>query len=418
MKTYLRLSQLLRSLIGGLVALAFLIGFQMQISLPLEMDKKPLDEIHQAGFLTMLKEIFEFFGLDSDQANNSQPTTREIAPGVIEYTYIVPPAPIQAEIIDRNGATSQGTELVNHQGNKLIDRHAVCRNVRNARTIAREPNPVAGSVESPRMSNSGNGNNNSSINSSNPDEQAQTQAIFVPVKTAEEWASFRANLPPQVTLSNCVPGCFDYTVPPGVFRLRIVAIGAGGGGSRSTPGCAYMTLSGGGGASVVATVDVVPGDTIPYCVGIGGRRPLGTGWTTSPRNCGDFVGGNGGDTYFGGYLRARGGAGGNQWHYKNEDRRGTPPSLGGTPTVAAGTAGVTVISSNPGGTVSSRGACGGNAVIPANEPALRDITGLGACSVSAPGGNYGGGGFGQVNGHYSDGDASGGADGYLSIEPL
>ena len=410
MKKNLRPFHVLSPLVGGLVTLSIVLAlftFQLHVPSSLKSAREFSDSIQQAGFLSMLKEIFEFYGLDSDQANNSQPTTREIAPGLIEYTYIVPPPPIRAEVIDRNGATSQGTELVTHQGNKLIDRHAVCRNVRNARTIAKESNKGPSSVESPGVGNS-----------TNTDEKEKTQAIFVPVKTAEEWASFRANLPSQVTLSNCVPGCFDYVVPPGVFRLRIVAIGAGGGGSRSTPGCAYMFLSGGGGASVVATVDVIPGDTIPYCVGIGGRRPLGTGWNASPRNCGDTSGGNGGDTYFGPYVRARGGAGGNGWHYKNEDRRGTPPSLGGTPSVGAGSLGVTVISSNPGGTVSSRGACGGNAVIPANEPTLKGITGLGACSVSEPGGNYGGGGYGQVDSHYSTGDASAGADGYLSIEPL
>ncbi len=358
-------------------------------------DKADRIELRQAGFLSMLKEIFQFFGGDGNAAQNATPTTREIAPGMIEYTYIVPPAPIPAEVIDRNGATSVGTELVTHQGKKLIDRHAVCRNVRNSRLVATQ------------------GTASSSLN-------LATQAVFVPVRTAAEWASFRANPPSDISFSGCVPGCFDYTVPNGVFTLRIVAIGAGGGGSRSTPGCAYVMLAGAGGATVVATVSVTPGDTIPYCVGIGGRKPLGAGWSASPRNCGDSAGGTGGDTYFGGYLRARGGSGGNGWHYKNEDRQGTPPSRGGTATVGAGTMGVGAISVNNGGTVSNRGngVCGGNAFIPPGEPALVGITGLGACNASNPGGQYGGGGYSRPDAHYSEGDASAGADGYMSIEPL
>lgn len=206
-------------------------------------------------------------------------------------------------------------------------------------------------------------------------------------------------------------GCYAYEVPPGITRLRITAIGGGGSGARATPTCAYQMLSGGGGAGVIAFVTVTPGEIIDYCVGKGGKRPTGGGFSAG--NCGDTGGSSGGDTYFGPvanpFVRAGGGQGGNGWHYKNEDNRGTPPSQGGLFLVGPG---VTLVRGQNGMPVTTRGACGGDAGLGLNAT----NTGKGACTAAAPGLNFGGGGYG-TGAQYSTGNASAGGDGFIEILP-
>lgn len=213
--------------------------------------------------------------------------------------------------------------------------------------------------------------------------------------------------PPSPPSADISSGCDKYIVPPGVTRLKVLAIGGGGGGSRSTPGCAYRHLSGAGGASVEAIVNVTPGEEIPYCIGAGGRAASGSGYTTKPNTCGSHKGKSGGTTYFGTYIVAKGGEYGQAWHYKNADGRGTPASKGGSYTTGAG---VEIIGAQAGTSVKSLGACGGKAGLG---------MGAGACKGSTPGANYGGGGFGGDQYHYRMGPlASDGGPGRLLIEPL
>lgn len=193
--------------------------------------------------------------------------------------------------------------------------------------------------------------------------------------------------------------------------IKVVAVGAGGSGGRSTPTCYYQFLSGGGGAGVTAMVTVTPGQSLQYCVGAGGRQPTGGGYSSG--NCGDTGGFPGGDTYLGPaanpFVRAGGGAGGIGWHYSNGDGRGRPPTRGGTYTLGTG---VTLLVGKDGGTVTTRGACGGDsglAVDGANS-------GKGACDANSPGVTYGGGGFGSGS-ELSSGNASAGANGFLEITP-
>ncbi len=86
-----------------------------------------------------------------------------------------------------------------------------------------------------------------------------------------------------------------FTVPPGVFRVRVTCTGGGGAGSGST------TSGGGGGGSAGQTAigyyDVTPGDAIPVTVGAAGVGGAGNG-------------GNGGTSSFGAYCSASGGIGG------------------------------------------------------------------------------------------------------------
>jgi hypothetical protein len=237
--------------------------------------------------------------------------------------------------------------------------------------------------------------------------------IFVPLKTQQEWAAFAAHPPKKVTVGDCgaaAPtggGCDNYTVPAGVTKLKITAIGGGGAGSTSGCHCAYNMLSGGGGAYVVATVTVVPGDTVPFCVGGGGKAAPAV--CTQPLDCHSTGGGAGGETTFGNFLKAGGGSNGNGWHYKNSDGRGTPATLGGVFTVSAG---VTVLAAANGANVTAFGACGGNAGMgfDAANP------GTGSCARGVAAKNYGGGGYGNGS-YYSSTAGSNGGDGFILIEP-
>ncbi len=198
----------------------------------------------------------------------------------------------------------------------------------------------------------------------------------------------------SVGFESSAVGCASYTLPTGVSRLKVTAIGGGGGGGRSYGYLAYNLLSGAGGAAVEAIATVAAGTTsATYCVGGGGAPDAGGGQST-----------------FMTAITARGGAQGNGWHYKGEDGRGTPPSLGGTYTVDVNT--VQLVRATNGQNVVSFGACGGNAGF--SVDATR--TGLGACSASENGRNFGGGGWGNGS-YYSNGSPTSGAVGYIKITP-
>ena len=87
----------------------------------------------------------------------------------------------------------------------------------------------------------------------------------------------------------------NFTVPAGVFRVRVTCTGGGGAGSGTT------TSGGGGGGSAGQTAigwhDVTPGQVIVVTVGAGGTATGGTG-------------NNGGTSSFGAHCSAPGGVGG------------------------------------------------------------------------------------------------------------
>jgi len=97
----------------------------------------------------------------------------------------------------------------------------------------------------------------------------------------------------------------NWTVPPGVFKIKVIAVGGGGGGGG---GYSSTYTGGGGGSGGVAYVEalVQPGWTLGVTVGAGGSA--GTGGS-SPT-----AGGNGGnssvDGPYGGMVLAGGGGGG------------------------------------------------------------------------------------------------------------
>ncbi len=152
------------------------------------------------------------------------------------------------------------------------------------------------------------------------------------------------------------PGSGNFTVPSGVYLIRVHTWGGGGGGG----GCATASGGGGGGGGLsMGTLSVTPGQTIAYSCGAGG-----TGGSSSPTD-----GGDGGDTTFTGVTTATGGKGG---------KSNTNSALGG----AGGT-----------GNIGSKGAGAG--------------TGSGVSS----GGSGGSGGLGGVSGNGSPGSAGGGGGG-------
>lgn len=198
----------------------------------------------------------------------------------------------------------------------------------------------------------------------------------------------------SVGFETSVVGCANYAVPAGITKLRVTTVGGGGGGGRSYSYLAYNLLSGGGGAAVEA-IATLPANTTTaaYCVGAGGAPDA-----------------NGTASTFMTIITANGGEKGNGWHYRGEDGRGTPPSLGGT--FAINTAVAQTIRSANGQNVTSFGACGGNAGFAVD--AAR--SGLGACSASENGRLFGGGGWGNGS-FYSNGSPTSGAGGYVKIAP-
>lgn len=198
----------------------------------------------------------------------------------------------------------------------------------------------------------------------------------------------------SVGFESSAVGCANYAVPTGINKLKVTAVGGGGGGGRSYSYLAYNLLSGGGGAAVEG-IATLPANTTSavYCVGAGGAPDT-----------------DGGQSTFMSSITARGGAKGNGWHYKGEDGRGTPPSLGGTYTVDVNT--VQVVRGSSGQNVVSFGACGGNAGFAVDATRM----GLGACSAAENGRFFGGGGWGNGS-YYSNGSPTSGASGYIKITP-
>ena len=124
-------------------------------------------------------------------------------------------------------------------------------------------------------------------------------------------------------------GSGTWTVPAGVYALRVTLSGGGGGGSanyRRQPGedsakCLPGGVGGNGGVQLHAYMEVVPGQQISYSVGSGGSAG-GTQCNLSwDMNCTSINSGSGGTTVFG-MLSASGGQGGGA---KDSGLGGSPP---------------------------------------------------------------------------------------------
>lgn len=182
-----------------------------------------------------------------------------------------------------------------------------------------------------------------------------------------------------------------FTVPTGVSRARITAIGGGGAGGL------HQTLSsGGGGAGGRATLyatGLVPGSQFPVTVGNGGAPPLG----------GNFgPGGAGGTSSFGTLASATGGQGG----------------LGGTvPASSAGGSGGQGI----GGSINRAGSWGTDSIMATGRggdgggPGNGRGSSLLAPGIDAPSYGGGGGGGGASLGSNPQGATGGSGGGGLVI---
>lgn len=177
------------------------------------------------------------------------------------------------------------------------------------------------------------------------------------------------------------PGAGNYTVPAGVYRIRVHLWGPGGGaGGGSGASNGYEGTGGGGGGHTKKEIDVTPGQVIPYVNGTrgigGGPGGAGTAGTTtsfgafcsatsgSPGEHGKFgISGNiaPGGVGIGGDLNLQGGAGTGALPAAS-DGTGIGSPGGGTPFGAPGgtpSGGPTVDGLWPGGGGNGAGGTGG-----------------------------------------------------------
>ena len=160
-----------------------------------------------------------------------------------------------------------------------------------------------------------------------------------------------------------------WVVPAGANYLDIFCVGGGGAGGNG-----YDEFGGGGGAgraAFISKVKVTPGQELVIQVGAGGSRGAWNG-----------VGGSGGDTIVGGFLRASGGAGGAFGNDPPGGAGGSGSAGGGTGGSAGGDAGY------PGG-----GTLGGSVIAPSSVvcPFTGALFGGGGGGGGAAGGSPGGG---------------------------
>lgn len=187
-----------------------------------------------------------------------------------------------------------------------------------------------------------------------------------------------------------------FTVPAGVNKIYVSAVGggAGGGGGAGTNGdTAYFGggggAGGGAGQSILnAAYSVIPGDAISITIGAGGG-----GGTGGIAGVGGNVGGGGGDTIIGSFATAKGApltfGGGVQMSSGNAGsgalrNGGYPAGSSGTDGALAGNGGAGASSMYGGGGGAGRGSLSVN-----SSQTGDDAAGYGA------GGGGGGGGYGK-----------------------
>jgi len=193
-----------------------------------------------------------------------------------------------------------------------------------------------------------------------------------------------ANAPTGVVVF--ASGTTTWTVPAGVYRVKVRVWGGGGGGAGSNS-AAYGSGGGGGGGYAEKRVAVTPGQAIT--VTVGGQGPAGN-YVSS--------GGAGGTSSFGAYVSATGGAG------------GTWSSVAGTGGAGgSGSAGDLNITGQTGGPgIGGTGGAGGSA--PGGGSGAFGGNGGAAGNGIWPGG--GGGGYGTQG---SNGPGTWGAAGAVEV---
>lgn len=168
---------------------------------------------------------------------------------------------------------------------------------------------------------------------------------------------------PQTTIVLATADGGVWTVPPGVYRVYVEAVGAGGAGSNCLAPTATNDVSGGGGGAggfASGLYSVTPGQAISYSVGagapIGSQNPgggtnfgssitCGGGVGSSFSTQGTSVGGAGGTASGGTILNIPGGAGTDGSHI--------PIGGGGRPYIGPGNGGTSFY--GPGGTSANGG---------------------------------------------------------------
>jgi len=234
-----------------------------------------------------------------------------------------------------------------------------------------------------------------------------------PARQGDRATTAAAAAPAPTTTSYTKPGTYTYTVPAGVTKITIVAVGGPGG------SCPDVGTVGGGGAAVTAIFSVTPGQRLK--VQAGGR---GGDCGTSDGGAGGAGGGGAGGNGLRGWPGGAGGGGASAvevmgqpatpllWAGGGGGAGGWPVARGG---VAAGTNGVVTSGMNGGnfggtaGTQTAGGAGTNGAAAGSGLPGSAGTGGKGVSSVVcvdarynfAGGGGGGGGYFGGGGGGYA-----------------
>ncbi len=178
-------------------------------------------------------------------------------------------------------------------------------------------------------------------------------------------------------------GTHTFTVPAGVYRIKVTVTGGGGGGAGSPAGNAGG--GGGAGGTAIKWIDVVPGQTISVTNGVGGAG-------------GASGGGNGGDgtsSSFGSFCSATGGTGGTL----STGQGGGGSGVGGDINLTGGDGdlGSSTYSSSPGGSGGASywggGGRGGSGLSTGGLVGKAPGSGGGGCAVAAGTGGAGAPGF-------------------------
>lgn len=196
-----------------------------------------------------------------------------------------------------------------------------------------------------------------------------------------------------------------YTVPAGVYRLRVRVQGAGGGGGGADGGSAQAGCGGGGGGGsyVEQVYQVVPGQTFTYTIGTGGAGGV----------AGNNAGTAGGGTTFdngGSILTAAGGTGGASVGVAGTAFGFAGGGIGGVPTGGAwghrgdrASLGIRISGTT------AWGGQGGNSTMGAGGAHAGEATGGAGLA-------YGGGGAGSSSSTTTDRAGGAGADGVILVE--
>ena len=203
-------------------------------------------------------------------------------------------------------------------------------------------------------------------------------------------------------------GSGNWTVPEGVYKIHVVMCGGGGGGGGGY-GAAHTGSGGGGGGGAIreAVLDVTPGNSLSYSVGVGGA---GGAVDTNGADGGDTTfstltapGGGGGGKGASGVAGASGAGGG--WGTGNTGGKG---GAGKTVTGIAGTGGESTEYANGGSGGASGSYCAGGGGGAAFGVGANGASQAVAPAPSAAANTGGGGGGGRTDNNEAGGNGGSG----------